>query len=149
MPSNEYNDTVMIALLPKEAPWCKIELPHLTLVYGGKTFDAPIGFEGTIAKMGKTLSEGFYPQLVKVLWHSVFGETPDDLVDVFEVAISPDLRAMRKLVEPANRSEYTNFAPHVTVGPKGSYHMGDPMPETILFDRLHVLYGTKDTTYDL
>lgn len=146
---DEHSDDIMIALLPKEAPWCKIDLPHMTLVYGGEVATAPMGFDSKIADVSKKLAESFYPQLVRVLWPTVLGDSPDSLVDVFELEISPDLRAMRKMVESFNRSEYTTFVPHVTIGPKDTYHKGDPMPETILFDRLFVSYGTNDTTYVL
>jgi hypothetical protein len=33
------NDGVMIAFLPTTSDWCKIDLPHMTLVYAGKVSD--------------------------------------------------------------------------------------------------------------
>ncbi len=33
---NDFQDSVMVALLPTTSEWCHIELPHMTLVYAGE-----------------------------------------------------------------------------------------------------------------
>ncbi len=103
--ANDYSDSVMIALLPATDEWCKIDLPHLTLVYAGKK-DAlkPTAFN-ELAKDAASLAMLSGPLFLKVLGKEVFGDS-DDKVDVFRLKPTPELLAMRRVVERWNASEH-------------------------------------------
>lgn len=140
--ANDYSDSVMIALLPATDEWCKIDLPHLTLVYAGKK-DAlkPTAFN-ELAKDAASLAMLSGPLSLKVLGKEVFGGS-EDKVDVFRLKPTPELLAMRRVVEHWNASEHP-FNPHVTIGPEGSV-VEDP--KYITFNRILVEWGNDGLTF--
>lgn len=144
---DEYPESVMIALLPITTDWCKIELPHLTLVYVGEIKDLkPNDFNelGKDASMLATLSN---PLTLRVMGTEVFGGYQEDPVDVLRLQPTPELWSMRRAVEKWNGSEYP-FRPHVTIGPAGS-RSSIEIPSYIAFDRMMVGWGKDCLTFSL
>lgn len=140
----EVNDSVMIALLPISTDWCKIELPHLTLVYCGLVKDLKITDFNEIAKDASMLAALSSPVTLSVQGLTKVGDTLDTLA--LDIQPSTQLWAMRRAVEDWNASKYP-FDPHCTVGPVGtsmSY-----TPSTLVFDRVFVGWGEDNLTFNL
>lgn len=138
------DDSVMIALLPRETEWCHIELPHMTLVYCGKKDfynKVPLAYNDmckdacNIAMLGK-------PITLPVISREKFGNWGDGEVDVYRLRYTPELEAMRDIVEQWNQSEHP-FSPHVTIGPVGTYV--EMPPRYLYFDRIGVFWGRDQT----
>jgi 2'-5' RNA ligase len=138
----EHDESIMIALLPTSSEWCHIALPHLTLVFCGKISfyeKNPLAFNDmckdacTIAMLGRPLT-------LPVTTREKFGNWGDGEVDVFRLGLTPELKAMRNIVEQWTQSEF-DFNPHVTIGPVGS-PVPDP-PKYISFRRIGVFWGRK------
>lgn len=143
---DDFNDSVMVALLPTFSHWCRIELPHLTLVYAGEKKDLEnTGAYNELAKDACTIAMLSPAITVRVLGPEVFGDI--DKVDVLRLEPSQELLAMRKLVESWNASEFP-FKPHVTIGPTGA---GVPVdyPRLLTFDRIMVCWGKEYLTFRL
>lgn len=136
------SEGVMIALLPTNSDWCKIELPHLTLVYAGVKSELPITDFNELAKdtaMLAALSTGIG---LRVVSREPFGANGE--VDAFRLQPTTELWAMRRAVEKWNASEHP-FNPHVTIGPSGT--PVDIVPNGIYFDRLYVGWGDESLTF--
>lgn len=134
---------VMIAFLPVVSDWCRIELPHMTLVYAGpkdkmkaSDFNAMAKDAASIAMLAKR----FY---LRVTGLDVFGD-PGEQVDVIRLQPTSELWAMRRFVEHWNASEHP-FNPHATIGPVGEPVMN--VPSAIAFDRLIFSFGGEDLTF--
>lgn len=137
------SEGVMLALLPTTTDWCKIELPHMTLVYAGVKSDLPVTAFNELAKdaaMLAALSPGIG---LRVIAREPFG-TPADPVDAFRLQPTTELWAMRRAVEQWNQSEHL-FNPHVTIGPPGT--IVDVVPQGLYFDRLYVGWGDESLTF--
>lgn len=132
-----FNDSVMVALLPTTSDWCHIDLPHLTLVYAGKVPDLTATTYNDMGKVVLELSRRFAPLTLDVMNAEVLGEEPE-LVDVLTLQESQQLLAMRTTVEKWNASKHS-FKPHVTVGPVGS--LSGDVPNRITFDRIMLGWG--------
>ena len=132
------DESVMIALLPRTSDWCQIDLPHLTLVYGGLVKDLKLTAFNELAKDAAMLSMLTPGISLRVTGKKQFGDSGD--VDVFTLQPSAELLAMRRAVESWNKSEFP-FNPHVTIGPVGTYI--EQMPNYIGFDRIMVGWGTE------
>jgi len=145
----EHDKSVMIALLPTSSEWCHIELPHMTLVFCGKVTDHddnPLAFNEmckdacTIAMLGR-------PPTLQVTTREKFGNWGDGEVDVFRLRNTPELQAMRNIVEKWDASEFP-FNPHVTIGPVGS-SVPEP-PRYITFRRIGVFWGRdQELTFNM
>lgn len=135
-------DGVMIALLPSTADWCKIELPHLTLVYAGVKSDLKPTQFNELAKdtaMLAALSSGVG---LRVIAREPFGDSGE--VDAFRLQPTTELWAMRRAVEKWNASEHP-FNPHVTIGPAGTFV--EFVPNAIYFDRMYLGWGEESLTF--
>lgn len=141
---NDFSESSMVALLPTRTDWCHIDLPHMTLVYSGELSELPEGTFNELAKAASTIAQLAGPITLKVMGVDIFGE--EDEVEVFRLGLSPELLAMRKIVEPWNASQY-NFNPHVTIGKIGS-HQGET-PPYLMFDRVYVGWGNENMTFRL
>lgn len=142
---DDNSDGAMIALLPTTSDWCKIDLPHLTLVYAGKSSELKPTDFNEMAKDAASIAMMSGPISLKVIERTTFG--PDtDRVDVFRLMASPELWAMRRMVEDWNASEFP-FNPHVTIGPVGT--LVDFAPMYIAFDRVMVEFGTESIPFKL
>ena len=142
---DDYKDSVMVALLPRNSEWCRIDLPHLTLVYAGEKKDLPQSAFNELAKDACTIAMLTPIVNVRVLGPEVFGDT--EKVDVLRLEPSSELLAMRKIVENWNASEYP-FRPHVTIGPTGGGVPAD-YPRILTFDRVMVGWGNERLTFRL
>lgn len=142
---DDYSGSVMIALLPITSDWCKIELPHLTLVYCGEVKDLTITDFNELAKDASMLAMLGNPITLRVSGVEVFGGDGEEKVDVLRLQPSPELWSMRRAVEKWNASEYS-FKPHCTIGPQGSYI--EP-PRYLAFNRVMVSWGEENITFSI
>lgn len=136
--------SVMIALLPITTDWCKIELPHLTLVYCGEMPDLSLTTINELAKDASMLAVLSRPITLKVMGVEVFGDV--DKVDVLRFQPSPELWSMRRAVEKWNASEFA-FNPHATIGPAGMSSMD--YPRYLAFNRILVGWGEEKLTFSM
>ena len=135
----EESSSIMIALLPINSDWCKIELPHLTLVFAGETKDHKPGEFNELAKDACLLATLTKPLTLRTDGTEVFGGRGyDEAMDVIMIKKTPELLAMRRVVEKWNKSEY-DFNPHVTIGPAGNGI--SEIPSHIAFNRICVGWG--------
>lgn len=136
----------MIAFLPVEASWCKLDLPHMTLVYAG-TIDTlrPSDFNA-LAKDAAMIGMLFRPFALQVTHLDVFGD--EEKVDVLRFRATPELIAARRTVEKWNASQHP-FRPHATVGPAQSFVDMRDFPRMIGFDRIMVGWGDENLTFNL
>jgi 2'-5' RNA ligase len=147
MTDQTFKQSAMIALLPMTTDWCRIELPHLTLVYAGEIENHKPGAFNELAKDACSIAMLCRPLTLEVTGLEVFGnwtDDPDDKVDVFRLRPNSELLAMRRMVEQWNQSEFP-FNPHVTIGPTGQ---GVPeRPRLLAFDRVLVGWGDEYLTF--
>lgn len=134
---DDYNGSVMIALLPTETDWCHIEFPHMTLVYVGKQKDLKPTTFNELAKDAASIAMLSGPIYLRVTGIDVFGRD-EERVKVFRLMPSSELMAMRRTVESWNGSEYP-FNPHVTIGPERT--VVEYTPRVIVFNRIAVGWG--------
>lgn len=158
------SDQAMIAFLPANGTWVKQDFPHLTLVYAG----AITGRDNSeFNKMGKDAISA--ARVTGSFSLSVTGvETLGDAgeeVDALMLYPTPQLLVARQMVEKWNKSEFTEYLPHVTVGPVGSAYAQrvvdsteevsysnrrrDVLPNNIYFDRLAVCWGDDRLIFNL
>lgn len=137
------SNSAMIALLPTETDWCKIDLPHLTLVYAGEIDKLKPTAFNEMAKEAASLSMISGPIGLRVFSREVFGRNGDS-VDVFRLQPTPELQSMRKFVEHWHASEFP-YNPHVTIGPVGTFV--EFVPKYLLFDRIMVGWGDEQITF--
>lgn len=143
---DDYSDSVMVALLPTTSDWCRIKLPHMTLVYVGKIAELSPTVHNDLAKDALDLGLMCTVFSLKVVGVDVFGGGEDDLVEVLKFEMSPQLQAMRSYLEKWDVSEWP-FNPHATIGPVGLPAQDIPMYLT--FDRMLVAWGDTKITYHL
>ena len=139
-----FSGKAMIALLPMHAEWSTLKVPHLTLVYAGDIDDLPAGAFNALAKDACSLAMLSSPISLRVDRIEVFGEG-EEQVDVFTLVANDELRSMRNFVESWNASEYTEYRPHVTIGPPGRFI--DEPPRYINFDRITCAWGDDYITF--
>lgn len=142
---SEFSNNVMVALLPTKSDWCKIELPHLTLVYVGKLDDLKPTTFNDLAKAALTLALATRSLELDVLNVDVLGD--EDKVEAFLLRPTPTLLAMRSVFDSWNASKYTDYLPHATIGPLGSFDGNKP--NTMTFDRILVSWGDKNLVFKL
>jgi 2'-5' RNA ligase len=143
--TDDSKGSAMIALLPTVTDWCKIDLPHLTLVYAGETKDLKESDFNEMAKDASALAMTNGPIGLYVSGLDVFGGRGYDTeVDVIRLEPTSQLLAMRRLVEGWNKSEYP-FNAHCTIGPVGGPR--EPMPRALLFDRILVGWNREYLTF--
>lgn len=136
---------VMIAALPTYTDWCKIDLPHMTLVYAGKTDELQPGDFNSIAKDAASLAMLTRPFTLKVRGIDTYGSGSEQ-VRALKFQPTTELLAMRRFVEKWNRSEYKDFDPHATIGPYADSSM-DVFPSSLFFDRLVVAWGDEQIAF--
>lgn len=141
----DFSGSAMIALLPMTSDWCKIECPHLTLVYAGEIKDLDTASFNELAKDASMLAMMSSPVMLKVMSVEPFGYAEEQKVDALKFRPTPELMAMRRAVERWNKSEFP-FNPHATIGPLGSY--GDN-PRYVAFDRVMVGWGKEQLVFSM
>ena len=139
---NDFSDSVMIALLPTTSEWCKIELPHMTLVYAGEKKDLRANAFNELAKDAASIAMMQGPLHLRVTQVDVFGD--EDKVNVLKLQPSSELLAMRRFVERWNKSAYP-FNPHCTIGPVQPF-VADT-PRYVGFDRIMVGWGEDQLVF--
>lgn len=139
------SNSAMIALLPMTSEWCRIDLPHLTLVYAGLVPDLQPTVFNELSKDGSMLAMLSKPITLKVMRMEVFGDV--DKVDALKLQPSQELWAMRRAVEKWNASDFP-FNPHVTIGPVEIEKTID-IPRYLVFNRIHVAWGKDCLTFSL
>ncbi len=132
----DFKDSVMVALLPTTTDWCKIELPHTTLVYVGEIPDLHEGTQNELIKAAHTMAWTFPQLTLNVLYTEVFGT--EHKVDVLVLDETTQLMAMYNALQKWDGGNY-DYHPHATIGPEGS--ATGPVPETLTFDRILVSWG--------
>jgi 2'-5' RNA ligase len=142
---DDFSDSVMIALLPTEADWCKQDLPHTTLVFAGETLALRPTLRNEMAKVVVDIAMANNPIKLKVLGSDIFGD--ENKVAVLLLDGTPQLMSMRAEVQQWDASEHP-FRPHVTIGP---IEAGPPevVPLVITFDRICVGWGDEYLIYPL
>lgn len=141
MEDNEHS--VMVALLPINDDWCKIALPHLTLVYVGNTSELrPTDFN-ELGKMASETASKYGVVQLSVKGVEVFGDEPDR-VQVLTFVNNPKLAQMQLPYASWSASKYP-FNPHSTIGPVGSFT--PPAPPAVAFDRIGVFWGEDSMVF--
>lgn len=134
----------MIAFLPVNTDWCKQDLPHMTLVYGGDIVDLPAMAFNDMAKDGITIARMLKPFALEVTGVEVFGDEPK--VDVLTLEMTPDVRMARNYVKSWDKSEH-GFNPHATIGPEGS--ADGILPSKLYFEEVLVAWGDRHLKFAL
>lgn len=144
--ADDFPESVMIALLPITTDWCKIELPHMTLVYAGEIKNLKPTDFNDLAKDASMLAMLSRPITLKVTGVEVFGDWGSEQVNVLRLQPTPELWSMRRAVERWNASEFP-FKPHCTIGPVGVQIQ--EMPRYLAFNRMLVAWGEEKLTFEL
>lgn len=142
------NDKVMVALLPVFSDGMQVDLPHMTLVYAGRTSDlSPSDLDG-LSKAASSIAMFSRPVTMRTLTKDVFGEGTEDSpkVDVLRFHPNLDVVKMRGLVDDWDASDFP-FRPHMTIGPEGSW-MGE-IPRIVAFDKVCFAVGTNRQEFQL
>jgi 2'-5' RNA ligase len=139
------SDGVMIAFIPRDDEWTKIDYPHMTLVYAGSKSDLTANDFSSLAKDAATVALLMHPFSLKSLGTAVFGD-PGEQVNVLRLRPTPELLAVRQIVEKWNASQHP-FNPHVTVGPATQF--ADAQPFAVYFDRLVLAWGDEKIVFSL
>lgn len=142
---DDTTESVMIALLPVTTDWCRIELPHLTLVYAGAISDLQASDRNKMTKDAASLALLSRPLTLEVTGVEMFGFGEEQKVDSLRLRATSEILAMRHAVEGWNKSQH-EFRPHVTIGPVGTRMFIQP-PPTITFDRICVGWGNDYLTF--
>lgn len=137
---------IMLAFLPSNAEWCKIELPHMTLVYAGTIDKRSLSDFSALAKDAATISMLLSPFILAVAGLSVFGD--EEKVDVLRFRPTPELLAARRIVDKWNASQHS-FKPHATIGPAQAHIDVRDYPRMVRFDMLMVGWGDEQLTFNL
>lgn len=166
-------DTAMIAYLPIDGSWCKQDLPHMTLVYAGEISELNETDLNAMAKDAISAARITGSFMLPVQGVEQLGEGID-AVDALVFHPTPQLLVARSLVAKWNKSQYTDFKPHATIGPVGSafadrvgysneqynaYPEEVPegygravqdgvLPDRLRFNRIGVFWGDKKLIFD-
>jgi 2'-5' RNA ligase len=133
----EFEQSVMVALLPMTKDWTTLTLPHMTLVYAGNKSELKPTDFNELGKMASSTAQKFGIMQLPVNGVEVFGEEPDR-VQVLTFAKTPRLAEMQVPYAPWSASQFP-FNPHATIGPVGSFE--PPPPPAVAFDRIGVFWG--------
>lgn len=137
---------VMIAFLPTNSDWCKIDLPHMTLVYAGEKDKLSVADFNSLAKDAASVAQLMRPFALRVTVQDIFGGGLESQVRVLRLRPTPELWSARRFVEQWDKSQH-DFNPHCTVGP-AEVVLSDP-PGVIGFDKIMVAYGDENITFSM
>lgn len=162
------SDDAMIAYLPEDGSWCRQDLPHMTLVFAGPINQMQ---ESDLNEMGKDAISAARitgPFSLPVTSVEQMGEG-QEAVDALVLYPTPQLLLARNIVMRWNKSEFTEFKPHATIGPVGSafadtvpfYNSGldvsesryqmmknSALPDRLYFNRITVCWGDKKLVFN-
>lgn len=142
------NDKVMVALLPVFSDGMQTDLPHLTLVYAGRTdVLSPSDLDG-LSKAASSIAMFSRPVTMRTLTKDVFGDGTEGSPKVDVLRFHPNLEVikMRNLVDDWDASDFP-FRPHMAVGPEGSW-VGE-VPRIVAFDKVCFCVGTTRQEFQL
>jgi 2'-5' RNA ligase len=152
---------VIIAFLPVDGSWAKIDFPHMTLCHAGITDNLNEADFNIMAKDAISASRLTGTFSLAVTGVEEFGEGVDK-VDVLTLYPTPQLLLARRLVEKWDTGEFPEFKPHVTIGPIGSaaaivestpvYSEGyrrQALPTKIYFNRIAACWGDKRLIFNI
>jgi 2'-5' RNA ligase len=163
------NTTAMIAFLPANAPWCKQDFPHMTLVYAGDIEGRDKTEFNNMGKDAITAARAIRTFTLTVTEVRELGDQGEE-VDALIFYPTPQLLVARKMVESWNQSEFTDFLPHVSIGPAGTASAVDvpvtdymdvnydsdyrrkrrnTLPASVYFDRLAICWGDERIVFSL
>jgi 2'-5' RNA ligase len=158
------SDQAMIAFLPANGTWAKQDFPHLTLVYAGPIADRSKTEFNAMAKDGISAARVTGSFTLNVVGVETLGD-PGEEVDALMMYPTAQLVVARQMVRSWNKSEFTDFLPHVTIGPVGSAfaqqvpndtndltyqnRRRDILPSSIYFDRLAICWGDDRLIFNL
>lgn len=142
----DQNETsVMVALLPQDDSWCKVEPAHMTMVYVGETTDMKVNRFNELAKDVSSIALLTNPIMAKVMDKDVLGGDGDPRVDVFLISPTPEILAIRRMLMEWDKGTFDEFIPHVTIGPEGTFIENPPL--YLLFDRIMLAWGNDRLTF--
>lgn len=141
MDPNENN--VIVALIPQNDEWCKIEPAHMTMVFVGLKENLKPNIFNSLAKDVASIAMLSNPIMAKVIGKDILGD--NERVDVMLISPTPEILAIRNMLEDWDVSDFPSFNPHVTIGPVGTFI--DNMPMYLVFDRIMILWGTDRLTF--
>lgn len=158
------SDGAMIAFLPANGAWVKQDLPHLTLVYAGLITDLDKSVFNAMAKDGISAARVTGSFTLSAVGVETLGD-PGEEVDALMMYPTAQLIVARRMVQSWNKSEFTDFLPHVTIGPAGSAfaqqvpsntdqltyidRRRDILPTSVYFDRLAICWGDDRLIFNL
>jgi 2'-5' RNA ligase len=160
------SDTASIAFLPTNGSWCKQDFPHMTLVFAGKIADRPSADFNEMAKDAISAARVTRSFSLSVTGVEELGDEGEE-VDALILFPTPQLLVAYNMVAPRwNKSEFSTFLPHATIGPAGSalaqaepftnpddYSYKDrrqnTLPASVYFDRLAVCWGDSKMIFSL
>lgn len=121
----------MIPLFPDDG--------HLTVVYGGE--DPPGGQALTmqiVMRHAATQVQPFAARTMGVNLH--FGEDKNE--PVLLVGLTPELVILRSLMQQFNKSEYSEFRPHIAIPGWHEYMRGmHQLPQHVYFNKIEFWLG--------
>lgn len=135
----------MIALLPTTTDWCKIELPHMTVVYLGDIEILDMDAYSDLCKRAAAVAQVTGPIGAKVMGTEVLGD--EEKVNTLKLEPSPQLMALREFFDEWDQSEF-DFHPHCTIGPADGL-TPEMIPMYLMFDRLMIGWGDDVITFNL
>jgi 2'-5' RNA ligase len=156
----------MIAFLPTNGSWCKQDFPHMTLVYAGDIADRPTSEFNEMAKDAISAARVVKSFSLNVVGVETLGDAGEE-VDALMLFPTPQLLVAYNMVAPRwNKSEFTDYLPHATIGPAGSAYAQtypvnntddvsysnrrkDTLPASLYFDRLAVCWGDDKMIFSL
>jgi 2'-5' RNA ligase len=114
------SDTAMIAFLPTNGSWCKQELPHMTLVFAGDIADRPTTEFNEMAKDAISAARIVRSFSLTVTGVETLGDEGEE-ADALIMFPTPQLLVAYNMLAPRwNKSEFSEYLPHATIGPAGS-----------------------------
>lgn len=141
------SENIMIALLPTNTEWCKIDCPHLTLVFSGKVADHPVYDFNAMAKDASALASISSPIIGEITGIERMGP-PEEPVAALMIRPSVEILAMRSFLEKWDRSEWPDYKPHATIGPYPVGLSGMDV-RSLVFDRIMVAWGDTQLVFSL
>lgn len=142
---SNHDNSIMVAVLPKTTDWCKLELPHTTIVYGGEVASSKQTMFNELAKLASVVAGNTSEFLAKVQGVDTFGE--DEKVSVLVLEKTDELLRLRQKFEKWDDSGFSTYKPHATIGPEGT--VINPVPLYLVFDRLAVVWGDQILSFRL
>ncbi len=144
------NTSIIVALIPQDDSWCKIDPAHMTMVYVGETTDMKVSRFNELAKDVASVAMLSNPIMAKVMGKEVLGD--QEKVDVFTISPTPEILAIHRMLLEWDNGSFPEFQPHVTIGPEGSWSpdwtsQSTPMPMYLVFDRIMVIWGQDRLTF--